>query len=248
MGKRRKLKALVRRELSLEEQLAELDAEEVPGREVRDTMGGLIIPPLERQEWARKRSAIVGAMRQRDAERLADPGPDASGRFGVSPYLEQHGHIVRSTPKKLKRAEPGKVAPDDSAFPKRIITQRMVDRYLAHGHIADREWRAADALWRAWCAAELEAKVTSGYEPVTTSGTANQDHKIAKRIDGAREFLEAISAVPYRSQGVVRAVVVQDWSASQWARGRGYTGRDSESHGLERLRAGLSALAAFLGY
>ena len=181
------------------------------------------------------------SIKAKGAERLRDPGPDEGGRYSPSPWALQHGHMVETAPRDL-RATP------DSSFPKRIATQRIIDRYRAHGHLEHREWQAANALWSLWCHAGLEAKVTSGYEPVTIGGTSNQDHKIAKRLDGAMAFLEAMRAVPYRSQGAVRAVVVQDWTASQWARGRGYTGRDSERLGLTRLRSGLQALAAHLGY
>jgi len=175
------------------------------------------------------------------AQRLKDPGPDPAGNYDVSPYAAR-GHLVEVAPKDLRSN------PNSAAFPRRIATQRMVDRYFRAGRIEEREWRAATALWGLWCDAGLEAKVTSGYEPVTTNGQASQDHKIAKRVDGAMGFVDAMAVVPYRSRGVVNAVVVLDWSASQWAAGRGLGRSDSERLGMRRLRAGLSALAASWGY
>jgi len=179
--------------------------------------------------------------KHRSRGRLRDPGPDQSGNYDVSPYAAR-GHVIEVAPKDLRSN------PNSQAFPKRIATQRMIDRYFRAGHIDEREWKAATSLWELWCDAGLEAKVTSGYEPVTTNGQASQDHKIAKRVDGAREFVDAIDDVPYRSRGVVNAVVVLDWSASQWAAGRGLGRSDSERLGMMRLRAGLSALADAWGY
>lgn len=181
------------------------------------------------------------SIRQREASRLmVDPGVDASGRYDVSPFAAR-GHVIEVAPKEL-RSSP------DTSFPKRIATQRVIDRYRAHGHITDREWRAANAVWELWIGAEREARVTSGYEPAIMSSGTNQDGKIAKRIDAAVAFVEIMRIVPYRSQGVVRAVVIEDWTASDWARLRGKGTRDSKGHGLDRLRLGLQALAAFMGY
>ena len=173
--------------------------------------------------------------------RLRDPGPDEGGRFSPSPYALQHGHVVEVAPQELRITK-------DSSFPKRITTQRIIDRYRVHGHIDVREWQAANALWRLWCEAGREAKVASGYDPVVVSSSPSTDGMVAKRIDAAFQFVVVMAVVPYRSMGCVRAVVIEDWPASQWAHGRGYRGRDSERLGLARLRPGLSALADYFGY
>jgi hypothetical protein len=186
---------------------------------------------------ARKRKHRRAAAR---AESLRTMGPDPSGRYGVNPYSAR-GHVVDVAPQELRIAK-------DSQFPKIVADQRMLDRYKAHKHITEREWKAGNALWELWVGAGNEARVTSGYEPVIMSSPANMDARIAKRIDSATAFLELMRIVPYRSQGVVRAVIIEDWSASDWARLRGFGDRDSKGHGLERLRQGLQALAAFLGH
>lgn len=173
--------------------------------------------------------------------RLVDTGPDASGRYSPSPYALQHGHMVEVAPKEL-RSTP------DSSFPKRITTQRMIDRYRAHGHIDLREWQAANALWTLWHDAGLNARLASAYDPVMVQSSKSTDGLVAKKVDAATMFVAVMAGVPYRSAGVVRAVVIEDWSASQWANGRGFIGRDSERHGLARLRPGLQALARILGY
>ena len=177
----------------------------------------------------------------RDTRRLVDPGPDEGGRFSPSPFALQHGHTVEVAPQELRITK-------DSSFPKRITTQRVIDRYRAQGRIEVREWQAANALWRLWVEAGREARVASGYDPVMVSSSPSTDGMVAKRIDSARQFVDVMRCVPYRSQGVVRAVVIEDWTASQWARGRGYGRDDSERLGLTRLRPGLSALADQFGY
>lgn len=185
----------------------------------------------------KSRSAKAKAMR------MVDTGPDEGGRWSPSPWLLQHGHVVETAPKDL-----GGELPKDSAFPKRIATQRMIDRYRTHGHIDLREWRAANHLWTLWHEAGLNARLASGYDPVMVQSSKSTDGLVAKKVDAATMFVSVMAGVPYRSAGVVRAVVIEDWSASQWANGRGFVGRDSERHGLARLRPGLQALARILGY
>lgn len=175
------------------------------------------------------------------AERLRNVGPDASGNFGVNPYAAR-GHIVEVAPKELRDN------PNSQQFPKRIVTQRMIDRYLAHGHISQAEHRAAEAMWHAWVDAGLEARVCAGYDPDAVHGSASTDGVVAKRIDGANTIGAYLSCVPSRCRGVVRAVVIEDIAASAWARKWGYSGRASERHGLARLSQGLSALAQHLGH
>lgn len=173
------------------------------------------------------------------AERLRNVGPDASGNYGVNPYAAR-GHVVEIAPKELRDN------PNSQQFPKRIVTQRMIDRYLAHGHITDAEWKAADAMWRAWVDAGLEARVCAGYDPDAVSGGGSTDGTVAARIDGADTMVSMLGLIPTRCRGVVRAVVIEDISASAWARKWGYAQRASEEHGLARLSQGLSALAQHL--
>jgi DNA-directed RNA polymerase specialized sigma24 family protein len=185
------------------------------------------------------KSARVAARR---AERLRNIGPDASGNYGVNPWATR-GHTVEVAPKDID-----KILPPHSQFPKRIATQRMIDRYAAHGHIAPEEWRAADLLWQAWFNAGLEARVCAGYDPdAIASGNASTDGLVSARIDGATSMVDLMAAVPARCKGVVRAVVVEDMSAADWAKRWGYGDRASKAHGLARLTQGLRALAQHLG-
>lgn len=240
MGRRRKIRLAARRELTLEEQLAELDANEVPGTALSDGMGGVIAPDRERVEWAAKRAAVVKAIRQRDAKLLADPGPDEGGRYSPTP-ASSRGHVVEVAPQKMRVSK-------DSAFPKRIATQRMIDRYLRAHHITPAEWKAADRLWQLWCMAGLNSRVTATYSPNAGGGSGSRAAPFEAKSSAAQEYLLAMNAVPYHSRGCVIAVVVCDWSASSWARGRGLGQRDSERVGMERLRAGIAGLVRFFGY
>jgi hypothetical protein len=171
---------------------------------------------------------------------LRNSGPDETGNFGINPYAAR-GHVVEVAPKELRSN------PNSSQFPKRVVTQRMLDRYLAHGHITASEWQAGNALWMFHHEAGRNAKVTGGYDPVMVSSSPDIGGRLASYLDAALEFNRLMMAVPYRSQGVIRAVVIDDQSASDWARSRGYGSRDSERHGLARLRPGLQALARCLG-
>lgn len=175
------------------------------------------------------------------AERLRNVGPDASGNYGVNPYAAR-GHMVEVAPKELRDN------PNSQQFPKRIATQRMIDRYLAHGHISVGQWEAASFLWLAWMNAGLEARVCSEYNSDGVHGSwAATDGIVAARIDGASAVVSIMAAVPLRCRGVVRSVVIEDMAASAWASKWGYAKRASEVHGLARLSQGLSALAQHLG-
>lgn len=189
----------------------------------------------------------MGRRKSRSAKskalRLYDPGPDEGGRWAPSPYALQHGHRIETAPKDI-----GSELPKDSQFPKRITTQRVIDRYKSQGHISEAEWNAANFLWSTWMKAGGSAKVSAGYDPVVVSSSPSTDGMVAKRLDAAALVVSMLIDVPYRSRGCVRAVVIDDMTASEWARGRGYRHHDSERHGLDRLRSGLQALVAIFAY
>lgn len=184
----------------------------------------------------KSRSAKAKAMR------MVDTGPDEGGRWSPSPWLLQHGHVVETAPKDL-----GGELPKDSAFPKRIATQRMIDRYRTHGHITPVQWAAASRLWELFHGAGWNPRITSGYSGKVDNETTH-GAQLSHRIEAAELYLKAMMAVPYRAKGVVIHVVIIDAAASDWARVRGHSARDSARHGMDRLRAGLSALAKHFAY
>lgn len=226
---------------TLEQQLAEHDvtAPLALGRYHEGAYAGSDDP--ERMAWARKRVELVDKIRKRDAKAMRDPGRDASGNYSPSPYAAR-GHKVEIAPKDL-----GKELPKDSQFPKRIATQRVIDRYRAHGHIDEAEWAAADKLWRLWMESGAEFRVTGGYDPIFVQSSQSIDHIMAKRVDAADMLNEIWANLPWRSRGCVRAVVIEDIPAADWSRAKGYGVNQSKTHGLNRLRLGLQALVDLFG-
>lgn len=192
------------------------------------------------RRWKSKGTKFARVAAKR-AERLRNTGPDASGNYGVNPYAAR-GHTVEVAPKELRDN------PNSQQFPKRIATQRMIDRYLAHGHISEKEYAAAVFLWQAWMTSGLEPAIIAGYDRDRLSGhrRVSTDGMVASRIDAATAIVDIMACVPVRSRGVVRAVVIEDMAASAWARKWGYAQRASQKHGLARLTQGLSALAQHL--
>lgn len=236
MGKRRKGRVDL---LTLEQQI-----EVMPARPTLDPVEPWMdAAGAEAQvAWDRRRAELLKAISHRDAKKLRDPGRDGSGNYSPSPYAAR-GHDVEIAPKSL-----GKELPKEASFPKRITTQRMIDRYKARSQVTLRQWRAANTLWEWWNAMGLEQRVAAGYEIVTVHSSPSKDGLIAKKLDAATCWTEAMQAVPYRSRGVVRAVVVEDQSAGAWAHQRGVRRDDSGRVGMGRLRAGLQALAEHLKY
>ncbi len=200
----------------------------------------LDVPSADRMAWARRRLELTDAIRQRDAKALEDPGADASGNYSPAPSSAR-GHTVERAHREARKSQ-------GSQFPKRITTQRVIDRYRAQGHITPAEWRAASFLWDAWVRAGAGARLASGYDPVVVSSSSSPGALLARQMDAAALVVSMLADVPYRSRGCVRAVVIEDLTAAEWARGRGFRHHDSEHHGLARLRAGLQALVAIFSY
>lgn len=192
--------------------------------------------------WDRHRRELLRAIAHRDAKKLRDPGSDASGNFAPSPYAVR-GHDVEVAPKAL-----GEELPKDASYPKMVATQRVIDRYKARSQISLKQFRAAELLLRAWMDSGLEPSMVANYDPVQIPGSTTVDARISKRVDGTMAWLELLDAVPYHSRGVVRAVVIEDRTAGEWARQRGVRRDDSGRVGMGRLRAGLSALVDHLRY
>jgi hypothetical protein len=235
MGKRKTPKRM----LTLEEQLAAMPLRPVAGLTAEPWMEADVVKA--QLDWDRRHKALKDAIRARDAKKYRETGRDPAGNFGPSPYAAR-GHQVEVAPKDL-----GKELPAQSQFPKRIATQRVIDRYRAHGHITTKEWLAGDRLWQLWHAAGWNPAVTSAYVGKVDNNTTHSG-QLSHRIEAAEAFLKAMKAVPYHAKGVVQHVVIIDASASDWARVRGYGQRHSQRLGLKRLRQGLSALVAHFRY
>lgn len=195
-----------------------------------------------KRERALARARTRAAAREEKARsRLRDAGPDQGGNYSVNPYAAR-GHVVEVAPKELR------ANPNSQQFPKRIATQRMIDRYLSHGHITDAEYKAAEAVLRTWTDSGLEARVIGRYENDVPQGMRTHGAFIDDRCDGMDLFVKFLAAIPSKSRGAVRAVVVEDIAASDWARRLGYGQRSAKAHGMLRLKQGLQAIAVKFGY
>lgn len=244
MGSKRKHRE---RELSLEEQLRELDANEVPGdpvrmRDVAGRTGPLIQPSPERVAWVRKRADIVARLRKREGKRLADPGKDASGNFSPSPYAVV-GHVIGVAPKDL-----GTELPKDGSFPKRIETQRMIDRYRAQGLLTARQWKSADRLWRIWRDSGRDPNLIGNYSPDAIRGTTDPDAKMIGRTEAIADWEDCRRLCGVLGFGLVVDVVIWDHSAADWAARKGHSTRDQATIGMALLRGTLDTLTAHFRY
>jgi len=229
---------------SLDEQLAAHDAAEPRDGIVLDpedaTPGA---PSADRRAWARRRLQLVGEVRHRDSKRMRDPGPDEGGRMSASPYVLQHGHVEEVAPKDL-----GKELPKDSQFPKRIATQRMIDRYETKKLLTARQWRAGDRLWRIWRESGRDPSLIGNYSPTTIRGTLDPDRKMIGRTEAVADWEECRRLSGVLGFSALVDVVIWDRSASDWARSKGHSARVSADIGMAFLRGGLDVLAAHFRY
>lgn len=230
-----------KRLLTLEEQLAEHDRQEPPGPVVSTVDFKLNAPSSERVAWVKRRLELVDAIRRRDSKRLDDPGRVA-GKFGPSP-MAQRGHKVEVAPKKLDKA-----LPKDSDFPKRVTTQRVIDRLKARGTISDIEWKAAEKLWEWWSQAAATERLIASYSPATVQTARKTDLLLTQRMEAAEEYLDLINMVPARCRGIVIHVVINDWELSDWGLRTAKSERARRRQAANRLSQGLRALAGRLGY
>lgn len=252
MGKRRKPKSPLRvLAQTLEQQLRELERSAPPAPMYGSGMADKVeleVPSAERREYARKHDALLDAIRDRDRKRMADRGPDASGRFAPSPFYIQHGRIVEDAPKSLKIADVGKVAPNDSAV-KRYVNQRMIDRYKMQNIITHKQHRAAERLWKQWRATGLDAKLSSSYDPdQIRGGSSSADDRLAQRSDAIAGYFATTAKVSAACRACLVHVVIHDGSAAGWAALNGHPARVSAPIGLAFLRAALRELVAHFGY
>jgi hypothetical protein len=236
MGRRSKPKP---RQLSLEEQLRELDDNQPAGPIMVD--GKLEPASSARMTYVHRRQEIVDRLRKREAKRLADPGPDEGGRWAPSPYVLQHGHRAEAAPRELA------VTPD-SSFPKRISTQRMIDRYRVSSAITVRQWKAADRFWRDYVKTGLMPNLTASYSPVFVDSVGDPERAIVGRGDATLDFQKAMAVLGRTALSCIRAVVVEDRPASDWAHGSGASRRSCKDVGMFTLRQALDDLCGHYRY
>jgi hypothetical protein len=118
---------------------------------------------------------------------------------------------------------------------RRVMTQRVLDRYAQRDEIDARQYAAGDALYRLWYAAGRSPKVTMNLLSVGGSDENAEDRKAGAWAD----LNGALRAVGKRLSPVLVHVCLADGTASAWARKNAHDPRG----GLTALRLGLDALA-----
>jgi hypothetical protein len=232
---------------SLEAQLRELDANEVPGDPVRAPSadfgdGDFIQPNAERIAWVKGRHEVVTKLRRREAKRMADRGPDEGGRYGPSPYAAR-GHIVETAPKDL-----GKELPRNSQFPLRIATQRIFDVYKAKQFITAREHRAADRLLRIWHQTGRDPKLIANYSPDQVRASADPDARMVGRGDAMAEWDACRALTGVLGFELLVHVVIWDRPAGEWTTRKAMPDRRRMDFAMDMLRQNLDILARHFRY
>lgn len=228
----------------LEQMLQAHDAAEPPDGIVLDHRDGApYAPSAERQAWVRHRLALVGAIRRRQAKALRDPGRDHAGNYDVHPHQLAHGHKAGLAPPDL-RASP------ESSFPRRIETQRYIDRCLVRGHLSRRQHQAAERFLSDWTATGRNSLVSVAYAPrLVDGGTMHPERRMIGRTGAVIEYEKAVAELGRLERACVQAVVIEDMTASDWARSRGVQREQSaQAVGTFTLRAALDTLSDHYGY
>lgn len=162
------------------------------------------------------------AERRAAARRDGSRGPGGRGDAGPAERY-RHGDVIRREP-----------ADEAGVFHRRVLTQSVLDRYLARGQIDRRQFDAGEKLYRLWRAAGLGQRITLAYAP---------------RLEARPEMTEEQAALHgrltdlLRRMGPLSSILVHvclcDQPARDWARGRG----DAPQSGVVVLRLALDALA-----
>ena len=178
--------------------------------------------------------------RRADARAVRDGGPDESGRYGISSYAAR-GHVVETAPREL-RSNP------DSQYPKRITTQRILDRYLSGGLITEKQWKAGDRVWQLYVATGLMPNLTASYSPVFVDNVGDPEKRMIGREDATLQLMKTMTNIGGMGASCARFVIIEDGSAADWAKTKGCGNRTCGSVGMFVLRGALDDLIRIFGY
>lgn len=140
----------------------------------------------------------------------------------------QHGDVIVDSPTEVAGVQA-----------KRVMTQRVLDRYLVREEISDRQYAAGDKLYRLWFAAGRSPIVAANL----TAVPGRDEGAEARRADALADFQSAIRASGKQLSAVLVHVCLTDGTASAWARKKGH----NPAGGIVALRLGLDALADHFG-
>ena len=125
-----------------------------------------------------------------------------------------------------------------------VTTQTPLDRYRLRGEIDDRQWQAGDRLRGDFIIAGGQPRITAAYaEAASRAELTWTERQLAAR----GRYAAAIGAVGQILSPILVHVVCLDGKGSDWAAGRGLSGRRAEIAGMTALHLALDALDAHYG-
>jgi hypothetical protein len=131
---------------------------------------------------------------------------------------------------------------------RRVVTQTILDRWLARRGIDERQWRAGDRLRATMYRAGLEPRVTMNLQAQRGSPDPGQMLPAGEAQTQARaEMRRALSVLPSRLAGIAVAVCGDQETPGAYLAREGKRGRWAETLGRDRLRLALDLLADFYG-
>lgn len=120
-----------------------------------------------------------------------------------------------------------------SVIPKRVMRRSQIELLFEAGSLVERQKRAADKIMALYEASGFEGRVVANYEAsIGGGGMMGSGPK-------AREYMQAMQAIPMALSGVLVAVVFLNQSPGMWARSKGQDRRE----GMPLLKAALDTLA-----
>ncbi len=131
---------------------------------------------------------------------------------------------------------------------KRVVTQTILDRWLARRGVDERQWQAGDRLRAAIYRAGLEPRVTINL--LAQRGSPDPRLLMPEgeaQAQARAEMRRALAVKPHRLAGLAVAVCCDRETPSGYLAREGMKGREAETVGRDRLRLALDLLAEFYG-
>jgi len=161
------------------------------------------------------------------AKRRRKPAPTFEADHGPAQRY-QHGDVIVDSPTEVA-----------GVTAKRVMTQRVLDRYAQRGDIDSREYAAGEKLYRLWFAAGRSPVVAANLFAVR----GGDEEAEGRRADAWADFSAALQAAGKQLSPVLVHVCLADGTASAWAKRTG----QNPAGGIVALRLGLCALADHFG-
>jgi hypothetical protein len=131
---------------------------------------------------------------------------------------------------------------------KRVVTQTILDRWLARRSISERQWQAGDRLRATMYRAGLEPRVTVNLTAQRGSPDPHQMLPMGEAQAHARgEMRRMLALLPRRLAGIAVAVCGDQETPGGYMAREGLKGREAETIGRDRLRLALDLLADLYG-